>query len=150
MSAVTPLDTVNRFFRALESLDEDTLNAVLSDSPDFGWYLRPASVGGSDRFEGLPAKPNADKPGFITHLKGLRNIVKTVKFAEADELLHTVANETQVVVHTWSKGELLNGQPYSNEYMWLFNFDGEGRIVKIVEFIDSHLSIKILAGQEQA
>ena len=47
-----------------------------------------------------------------------------------------------------SDGKMRSGKPYNNEYVFTFRFNGEGKIVSIKEFLDSHYVIDILAGEK--
>ena len=49
-----------------------------------------------------------------------------------------------------SDGKTRSGKPYNNEYMFMFQFDAEGKILSVKEFLDSHYVLDILAGEKDA
>jgi ketosteroid isomerase-like protein len=49
-----------------------------------------------------------------------------------------------------SDGKTRSGKSYNNEYMFTFQFNAEGKILSVKEFLDSHYVLDILAGENDA
>lgn len=63
-------------------------------------------------------------------------------------VLGMVAEGDKVAVEAASKGEHISGQTYSNEYHFLFEFQG-GKLLKLKEYMDTEQVTDVLCGSQR-
>ncbi|MCJ1483962.1 hypothetical protein MMC06_004130 [Schaereria dolodes] len=86
-----------------------------------------------------PLKSNPHPPqDNAAYLKRLSYIIKAFNNFHLE--VHEVIEDTlQRKISAWltAKGETKGAGEYNNEYMWVLEFDENGKVVKIKEFVDT-------------
>lgn len=118
------------YLQALNKWDFDAILTACSDSPDFNYRVRPATLHGFGKPDGFK------KDEVVPALQGLKaGLVKELNIGEPWK---TVKAADEVVLWFGANGEALNGEPWTNEYVLMITFEpGTNKFLKIVEFVDS-------------
>lgn len=69
------------------------------------------------------------------------NFGKNVTHAEL-EILNMTAEENRVASEVFGTFIFKNGVTYSNYYHFLYHFNSEGKIIRMVEYMDTHYYLK--------
>ncbi|GAA6028611.1 hypothetical protein JCM8097_007309 [Rhodosporidiobolus ruineniae] len=129
------LQTIETLLRALEQHDLEPFRQLLSDQA-FVYELRPPAVGAANP---KLTDGKANKQQFIEMLGG-GTPWKAIKFHEP---LRTVVGPSSIYYHCLASGELVTGAPYNNEYIFVLDFDEEGKATSLLEFVDSAHTLKV-------
>ena len=60
------------------------------------------------------------------------------------EIFDSVAENDLVAVRAASSGTLFDGTPYTNDYCFHFQFDGEDRILKVREYMNVQVAAEVI------
>ncbi|KAI5477408.1 hypothetical protein MNV49_006399 [Pseudohyphozyma bogoriensis] len=117
--------------------------SLLSDDPKFRYFFRPQSLGGFGQPDGRDKKATLE---FMKHLQ--TSIVRSFNFGTPIDVVQEV---NKIAVHVKTDGQAVSGDPYTNEYILLIEFEaGKDRFIKVNEMMDSlyvtELQKKIAAG----
>ncbi|KAF2639228.1 hypothetical protein P280DRAFT_481387 [Massarina eburnea CBS 473.64] len=129
--------TANEFLHVFTTLDTTPLQTILA--PNYHHTFGPNSLTGFGPY---------DKPGFIKHVSGLFQFLTTFPVIPVE----TIDSESSNAVWVWTKtdaqfkeevrnGEKVEDWVYKGENMFMFWFDGEGRISRCVELVDSKKTV---------
>ena len=129
MSAEDNKRTVEKYFKAVNSMDEDKIRSLLSE--DFKIKSRNVNPPvlryewGIDQFAAAPRLMSA-------------RMKKPLQL----RLLAMTAEDDRVAVEADSYGEMLDGSIYENAYHFLFTFK-DGKIAEVLEYCCSYTAFEI-------
>ncbi|OJI82834.1 hypothetical protein ASPTUDRAFT_202165 [Aspergillus tubingensis CBS 134.48] len=115
--------------RYLNNFDIEAIRGLFSDSPDFHFRFGPESA-----FQALGKPGGFNKEEVLEFFSNHRGIVKEFNFLEPD---FVVEGDRSVAYHTRSDGISVDDQPFRNEYSWFVEFDDDGRVIRVIEMVDS-------------
>ncbi|MAT52589.1 MAG: hypothetical protein CMK32_15530 [Porticoccaceae bacterium] len=129
MSAEDNKRTVEKYFEAVNSMDEDKIRALLTD--DF--RIKSKNV----------------NPAVLRYEWGIDNFVAAPRLMSARmkkplklRLIAMTAEGDRVAVEADSYGEMLDGSTYENAYHFLFTFR-DGKIREVLEYCCSYTAYEI-------
>ncbi|RAL11846.1 nuclear transport factor 2 family protein [Aspergillus homomorphus CBS 101889] len=113
----------------LNTFNIEAIRGLLSDSSDFHFRFGPESA-----LQALGKPGGFNKEEVLEFFGNHRKIVKHFNFLEPD---FVVEGDGCVAYHTRSDGVSVDDQPFRNEYSWFVKFDDDGRILQVIEMVDS-------------
>lgn len=129
MSAEDNKRTIEKYFEAVNSIDENKIRSLLSD--DF--RIKSKNV----------------NPPVLRYEWGIDQFVSAPRLMSARmkkplqlRLIAMTAEGDRVAVEADSYGEMLNGSTYENAYHFLFTFKGN-KIVEVLEYCCSYTAFEI-------
>ncbi len=125
--------TVKRFFQAMNEGDVDAIIGAYSDDACLQ-TMGNTLISGVFGREQIAAAAGSI---FEVFPRGLRF-----------EIIDMVADGNKVAVEATSEGEHVSGQTYSNEYHFLFEFDG-GKLTRLKEYMDTERVTDVLCGGQR-
>ncbi|CAI6258098.1 unnamed protein product [Periconia digitata] len=135
------VEAVQEFISVFKTLDAAPLEKLLS--PSYNHTMGPASV---DPFKIGPF----DKAGFIGHVAGLSYLMTSFPVT----ITEIVDSESSNSVWAWTasdvkwRSEVTDGDAaewsYQGQNLFMFWFDAEGKIERVIEVLDSQKSINEL------
>jgi ketosteroid isomerase-like protein len=131
MGIVERKEAVHRVLTAYAASDEEALRALLTD--DVVWWVPPSAASRYPR-------PLAGIEAVLAVLAGpsLAYHKPTIEWA----VHHVIADEDSIVMANASMtAMLLNGSGYSNEYCYVFRFEGD-RIAEAREYTDTAYALE--------
>ncbi|KAL4940222.1 hypothetical protein BDV06DRAFT_224276 [Aspergillus oleicola] len=142
MPSPQALLTAQEFISYFATFDKTILESIIAES--YYHEFRPLSLNPPGPF---------DRAGFLGHVGGLSGVM-TAFPVYADEYIESADGKTVIVRATSKtqfreevKDEGLKAEEweYGGEYVFFFEMDESGsKIVKCIEFLDSHASVKLL------
>jgi ketosteroid isomerase-like protein len=134
------------FAAALTGGDLDALAALLA--PDFVWELPFAGPPQSAALAGSPTLAGGERDRATT-LAILRSMVDGAVDRRLGLEVHSMTAEDDRVAAVSSSSAVVaaTGRTYANRYHQLFEFDGDGRIRRMVEYQDSLHSYDVFVAQ---
>ncbi|KAF8581946.1 hypothetical protein K439DRAFT_1662048 [Ramaria rubella] len=134
MSFSTQLQRALDFLAFIDTRDYQGIANATSEN--FTHVILPESLGGL-------GNPSRNKQEFIDMIKGLDGIVGRIGFQQPKEV---VESGNFLVLHLSTSGELLlTGKPYTNEFMFIIQFEND-KILSIKEFVDSKYVVDTFGG----
>ncbi|KAJ6629409.1 hypothetical protein B0H10DRAFT_1776434 [Mycena sp. CBHHK59/15] len=134
MTNPLPLEIVQAFFSFAETRDIDGMENILSD--DFTHRILPESIG----------LPTIHKEQFLSAAKKTASTMETSNawMMLTISMVHSFKRHKKLLKVLTRDGKIKNGDPYHNEYIFIFCFDA-GQISSLKEFVDSKLFDALLA-----
>jgi len=120
------------FIAHLDGGNYDALADLLTGN--FTHRFLPASTGGL----GMAVR---DKGQVLEFINDLPNFIQKFNFQTPEEV---ITAKDVVIFHTRSNGRTVSGRPWTNEYIYIFHFEGD-KISSIKEFLDSKFTTEGLA-----
>lgn len=133
------LQTIQTYLSVFSTLDTTPLLSILS--PKYHHTMMPSSI---------PAYGPWDKAGFVAHVSGISKMM-TAFHVRAVEVIDS-EQDNSLWVWTASdakwRPEAMDGDEkewsYQGQNLFMFWFDGEGRVERCVEVVDSLKSVNVL------
>ncbi|OCF55909.1 hypothetical protein L486_06665 [Kwoniella mangroviensis CBS 10435] len=119
--------TALSFASAVSNKRLEEVAAYLSE--EFIWRPHPERLGGLGRPEGH------SKSQFLELMRGLNNIKKW-NF-DTENPMKVIENDKSIVVHLHGNPEHVSGKIFSAEYVYMMDFDEQGKIKVLDEFFDT-------------
>ncbi|KAJ7262887.1 hypothetical protein C8J57DRAFT_1470865 [Mycena rebaudengoi] len=108
--------------------DIEGLSAFLAD--DYAMQVLPASLG----------LPPMNKEQFLQAVSRMSTLFPNLTFHEPEEV---IVADNVIVAHMKADGS--NGAAtYSNEYMYIFRLNADGKVVSVKEFLDAKAVEKLM------
>ncbi|KAJ7207345.1 hypothetical protein C8J57DRAFT_1734173 [Mycena rebaudengoi] len=108
--------------------DIEGLSAFLAD--DYAMQVLPASLG----------LPPMNKEQFLQAVSRMSTLFPNLTFHEPEEV---IVADNVIVVHMKADGSN-DAATYSNEYMYIFRLNADGKVVSVKEFLDAKAVEKLM------
>ncbi|GAA5881071.1 hypothetical protein JCM1840_002879 [Sporobolomyces johnsonii] len=127
------LQTIRAVVDAVAANDIDKAASHLSDSDEFSWDLRPATV---KEYMGFGAEEKLSKPQMVKIWKKIRSEV--IKEVKSIKLQNIVQGQDALALRILNEPTTVDGQTFKNEIAVFVDFEpGTDKVLKGVESFDS-------------
>ncbi|KAI0837449.1 hypothetical protein F5Y06DRAFT_297778 [Hypoxylon sp. FL0890] len=131
--------------QAISPSNRDASRIVALLTPECNWFVKPESFIAKYPFIKSP-RTVADEE---THLAREIAVLEESRVKVLDRVVDAVARKASVRVEHWTK--YVGNEPSTMEICWYLDFTDDGkRISRVIEFIDTSVSSKVLKDMAKA